>query len=49
MEVIYFALFSSVISGFITADPLVTLQHGGQLRGKSFDYDGQTIDLFLGK
>ncbi|XP_067937851.1 putative inactive carboxylesterase 4 [Watersipora subatra] len=48
MEVTYFALFSLVLSSFITADPLVTLQHGGKLRGKSFDYDGQTIDLFLG-
>ncbi|XP_067937649.1 bile salt-activated lipase-like [Watersipora subatra] len=48
MKVIYLALSYLLFSSFTTADPLVTLQHGGQLRGKSFDYDGQTIDLFLG-
>ncbi|XP_067946461.1 acetylcholinesterase-like [Watersipora subatra] len=48
MDATYFALFSLLFSSFITADLLVTLQHGGQLRGKSFDYDGQTIGLFLG-
>ena len=29
--------------------PLVTLSHGGQLRGRSFTYNGTDVDLFLGK
>ena len=39
-------LFLSVV---VAKDPLVTLNHGGQLQGKTFDYDGLNIDLFLGK
>ena len=29
--------------------PVVTLNHGGQLQGKTFDYNGTDVDLFLGK
>ena len=43
------ALISVLLRITIAEDPLVTLDHGGQLRGKKFDYDGLNIDLFLGK
>ena len=39
----------AVLCFVIAEDPLVTLNHGGQLRGKKFDYDGMDIELFLGK
>lgn len=43
------AIFISL--GIVVAadDPLVTLSHGGQLRGKSFNYNGANIEIFLGK
>ena len=37
------------LSIVIAEHPLVTLDHGGQLRGKRFDYSGVNIDLFLGE
>ena len=37
------------LSAVVAKDPLVTLNHGGQLQGKTFDYDGVNVDLFLGK
>ena len=39
----------SALLGAAAVDPLVTLKHGGKLRGKRFDYDGVGIELFLGK
>ena len=49
MTVVYLLALNVLLSAVIAQDPLVTLDHGGQLRGKKFDYNGLNIDLFLGK
>ena len=42
-------LVLSALLAIAVANPIVTLNHGGQLRGKQFDYNGTTMELFLGK
>lgn len=39
-----------VTANLITAaDPIVTLSHGGQLRGLQLDVDGTPVDSFYGE
>ena len=46
---IVLSILLTLLSIVIAEHPLVTLDHGGQLRGKRFDYSGVNIDLFLGE
>lgn len=42
-------LAATLIHAVLSEGPKVTLSHGGQLRGKTFTYDGTNVDLFLGE
>ena len=49
-RLICYTLLCITFSFTLSADPLVTLKHGGQLMGKRFSYNGTVdVDLFLGK
>jgi len=42
-------VLTTITAPSIFADPVVTLSHGGKLRGKQFKYGYVPVDLFLGK